>query len=388
MRDLVYQSNFNSCGYASLRSFLILFTKRKSFRYLRSQKKERLSLKELSSLAEEHGIIVKWRQAFSSNCLKEAKNTPYLLLLKDQKSEHLVVLKRVRKNKALIWDPEQGWQAIELKKLEERWSLIYGEGKKSENISAPLKIKFLNRQLLTFTIVSLFFFVFAFLFFLFALSCGNFLFMGILMTISLLSAIAFLLSVHLLFKDFKRRYQSLFFDKEKLFEEDFLIYERFRAQLYGPILRFSAFLSVSIAIYLFLLKESFLLLSGSLFLLALFPFIYFALFKPFKESLSKLEKEETHFMKHINEERKKIIKLEKKAARLAFYKGIMLFAILALVILASLIPSFLTKVFLLDSFLFGISVNFVLFECLKEIFLNLTSLGDKRLFDAFFERFY
>ena len=137
MDATVYQHGEEECGYAALRSFLILLTGRGEWRYLPRPKEGPLDLECLSRMAAEAGVSLVWKKAHYKEALLKSPRLPLLLLLEEGSRGHLVVIRKKKGDRFLLEDPAKGRVWIKGKDLLSFWSLVFGEGTLIERREPP-----------------------------------------------------------------------------------------------------------------------------------------------------------------------------------------------------------------------------------------------------------
>ena len=139
MDATVYQHGEEECGYAALRSFLILLTGREGWRYLPRPKEGPLDLERLSRMAAEAGVSLVWKKAHYKGALLENPRLPLLLLLEEGSRGHLIVLRKKKGDRFLVEDPAKGRSWVRAKDLLSSWNLVFGEGELLEKREPPRK---------------------------------------------------------------------------------------------------------------------------------------------------------------------------------------------------------------------------------------------------------
>lgn len=126
MREFIYQESEKGCGIACLRMAMIEAMGDKNYKYIRLEKHPPYNLKELQDLAAKEGGKLTFSKANSKECIYDSLSFPCLLLLKDEKSDHMVYVPKRHKGKLLVYDPEFGPNWIKIDEIKEKWSLIVG----------------------------------------------------------------------------------------------------------------------------------------------------------------------------------------------------------------------------------------------------------------------
>lgn len=126
MEQLIYAGNRGGCGLASLKMLLVHLKKDRNYEYMEDSSAR--SLEDLKLLAEKEGVLLAWKKANSKKSIEENETFPLLLLFEGKNEKHLVYLKKKKRNGFLIFDPDIGETFLTFEELEEKWTLIYGEG--------------------------------------------------------------------------------------------------------------------------------------------------------------------------------------------------------------------------------------------------------------------
>lgn len=110
MRDFIYQTNVNECGFASLKMMLTHLTKDERYLYLVPTKKnnEMYSLYDLKNIAYQYGLNLEGYFINNQNDFLTI-NTPFIYVyqLKDG-NKHAVFVKKIGKFISKIYDPSLG----------------------------------------------------------------------------------------------------------------------------------------------------------------------------------------------------------------------------------------------------------------------------------------
>lgn len=128
MRDFIFQGDEHSCGYACLRMFIILKRRNKDFRNLTILKRPPYSLYDLQECAKASGMNLSFKKAENLESLKDNLVFPLLLVLKEGDQSHMVLLRKSKKGKFLIYDPARGKDWIKQDVIIGKWTGIFGDG--------------------------------------------------------------------------------------------------------------------------------------------------------------------------------------------------------------------------------------------------------------------
>lgn len=130
MKYFIYQGNDHDCGFAALKMFLATIAKNKSYLFIpKPNKREYYSLDDICEISKAYGVTL---EGFS--CEKEyfdSLKIPSLTLIDDN---HVVMVKRRKKNSLIIYDPGRG--VVKMKKDEflRRWRCLVLETENPESI--------------------------------------------------------------------------------------------------------------------------------------------------------------------------------------------------------------------------------------------------------------
>ena len=118
MKKFVYQINNNECGYASLKMLLTIVLKDSSYLFLphHEDKKHQYDLLELKEIAKANGVVLAGYVINNQRDLLNLK-TPFILVKTlASGAKHAVVVKRIHKHFAIIYDPAYGKKLVRNKK--------------------------------------------------------------------------------------------------------------------------------------------------------------------------------------------------------------------------------------------------------------------------------
>ncbi|MCQ2794652.1 MAG: cysteine peptidase family C39 domain-containing protein [Bacilli bacterium] len=118
MKDFVYQINQNECGYASLKMLLAMVLKDSSYLFLphHENKSHQYDLLELKEIAKANGVLLAGYLINNEHDLLNLK-TPFILIKTlANGGKHAVVVKKIYKYFATIYDPALGKKTVSTKK--------------------------------------------------------------------------------------------------------------------------------------------------------------------------------------------------------------------------------------------------------------------------------
>ena len=142
MTYFIFQGNDHDCGFAALKMLLAIIAKDKSYLYIpKPSKREHYSLDDLVQISKTYGVVLE-----GSGCTKEYYDSlkePLLTLIDEN---HVVLIKKRRKNSLIIYDPAVG--VVKMKKDEflRRWRCVVLEVEDAKSI---LKIEKLRQPILS-----------------------------------------------------------------------------------------------------------------------------------------------------------------------------------------------------------------------------------------------
>lgn len=144
MNALIYQFEDEGCGIASLRSLMVLLSKRGRYRFASLTGHPPYSLKELSIGANKYGFRLNFYEGYHGEFgYPSRKKGPFLALLGPRGKGHLVVVKKIKEREVIYLDPDKGKVKEKKSLFMSKWSGIYGYmEKKDESLpKAPTKPK-------------------------------------------------------------------------------------------------------------------------------------------------------------------------------------------------------------------------------------------------------
>ncbi|MCQ2786867.1 MAG: cysteine peptidase family C39 domain-containing protein [Bacilli bacterium] len=118
MKDFVYQINQNECGYASLKMLLAIVLKDSSYLFLphHEDKNHQYDLLELKEIAKANGVLLAGYVINNQHDLLNLK-TPFIMVRTlANGGKHAVVVKKIYKGFATIYDPALGKKTVSTKK--------------------------------------------------------------------------------------------------------------------------------------------------------------------------------------------------------------------------------------------------------------------------------
>lgn len=120
MKYFVYQGNNHDCGFAALKIFLANLAKDKSFLYIpKPSKREYYNLNDITRISEDYGVPLE-----SYTCSKEYYGdleSPSLTLIDEN---HMVMVKKRKRRKIILYDPEKGKLVLKKDEFLRRWKCV------------------------------------------------------------------------------------------------------------------------------------------------------------------------------------------------------------------------------------------------------------------------
>ncbi|MCQ2796013.1 MAG: cysteine peptidase family C39 domain-containing protein [Bacilli bacterium] len=118
MKDFVYQINQNECGYASLKMLLAIVLKDSAYLFLphHEDKNHQYDLLELKEIAKANGVLLAGYIINNQHDLLNLK-TPFIMVKTlANGGKHAVVVKKIYKSLAIVYDPALGKKTVRTKK--------------------------------------------------------------------------------------------------------------------------------------------------------------------------------------------------------------------------------------------------------------------------------
>ncbi len=120
MKYFIFQGNDHDCGFAALKMLLANLAKDKSYLYIpKPNKREYFSLDDLTQISKTYGINLE-----GCGCTKEyfdSLETPSLTLIDEN---HVVMIKKRKKNVLIIYDPGRGIVKMRKDEFLRRWRCV------------------------------------------------------------------------------------------------------------------------------------------------------------------------------------------------------------------------------------------------------------------------
>ena len=120
MKYFIFQGNDHDCGFAALKMLLATLAKDKSYLYIpKPNKREYFSLDDLTQISKTYGVILE-----GCGCTKEyfdSLETPSLTLIDEN---HVVMIKKRKKNALIIYDPGRGIVKMRKDEFLRRWRCV------------------------------------------------------------------------------------------------------------------------------------------------------------------------------------------------------------------------------------------------------------------------
>ena len=144
MNYFVYQSCHNDCAITCVKILLAELSHNKSFLYIDNPQASDVSysLLQVIEFAQSYGLVLKGFESENKSLTSSSISFPCIINLKlDSSKLHSVVIKKIRKNKALVLDPEKGVQWKKISEIESIWDgkilLIESKNIETINIKQP-----------------------------------------------------------------------------------------------------------------------------------------------------------------------------------------------------------------------------------------------------------
>lgn len=134
---LIYQGDEKLCGWAATRMLLVSLTHARAYARLSLRGKPPYNLLHLAEGARAAGVELSFKRAYDKSSLRRARRFPLLLVLGSEEEGHMVLLRGRLGSLFLLDDPAAGRRLVGAKKLLERWSGVFGEGRRVEKLVHP-----------------------------------------------------------------------------------------------------------------------------------------------------------------------------------------------------------------------------------------------------------
>lgn len=383
---MVIQAEKDSCSYASFRNFLMLFFKRRKYRYYVFKDKTPHSLKYLVNEANKLGLDLKFFKDEKKE-LEKADTFPLFLLLNGKKHGHLIVIKKRKGEMFYIIDPAKGKYWLSLDKLKALYSGIYGIATKREKAKVKIKRPVFIKPLWPFVLFLSNFLqaVLLGLFFFYYQQFSLIWYFLIFLTLFLLINIGTIFLQRFILRSFDDIYSGTLKASKDL-KNDFRLYFLFKGVLLSPIVS-------ALPSFLFFLVL-FILFTLNSWIFGCVSFLFFVLTVPLQVILEKksqkeefkLEKMEEDFVERGKDNFEKIVR---KAERMAFKKALSKVLPYVFAVIFAAFPVLLEENFSLNFYLFQLFSLISLKEILSPFLIYLWSYSlNQKTKDLFFERFY
>lgn len=170
MNYFIKQIGTKDCAIACLKMLLAITYRSKKFLYYPQPSKDQaLSLNDIIKFAEKEGIELAGYKYHKKESLFVKANDPKLAVIKNNNILHMVLLKKIRHNKILIYDPKNGIYWLSKKEFIEIWNgeMLEIKSVKGSNYDgkyrSPIKLKyriassFLQVSSMVFILLAMFF---------------------------------------------------------------------------------------------------------------------------------------------------------------------------------------------------------------------------------------
>ncbi len=394
MREFIYQESEKGCGIACLRMAMIEATGDKNYKYIRLEKHPPYNLKELQDLAAKEGGKLTFSKANSKECIYDSLSFPCLLLLKDEKSDHMVYVPKRRKDKLLVYDPEFGPNWIKIDEIKEKWSLIVGNIEIFNKMKSPYskpKIR-QNTSIIGPIITTILSYACIYAAFFFMENNANYLLsVGFLALYGILEIVGKTLVISSM-KKFDEEWISKISKNRRSLKESCIHYYSLKKVFYPDLLSVisSVVFALSILI-LFGLNNSMFFLSTALMIVYAFisQFIFEKKVTFRKKSLENAEN--SLFSAYSNEETitNSLKEISKESYRIGKLIGYEKIVYLMIIIMAALIPFINAENITLNYYLLHLGGLYAIGESIRSLFGYLASKNEReKEVMYFYEYFY
>jgi len=133
MSYFCYQGNNGDCGFAALKMMMATFAHNKSYLYIKkTNKRKDFTFLDLRNIAKRYGFQISAYNITDKDlsCLE----APFLAKLN---TNHLVMVKKIKKSTVVVYDPDSGIQKINIDDFKNKWT---GECLERDENSIPNKI--------------------------------------------------------------------------------------------------------------------------------------------------------------------------------------------------------------------------------------------------------
>ena len=122
MKYFIRQLGQKDCAFACLKMLLAITHKNKDYLYYQQNDIDRsYSLEEIIKLAKGEGVILTaFRFKYKDDLLKESK-LPLLIPVKDGNTLHMVLIRKIKREKITVYDPKRGKIYYTISELNRIW---------------------------------------------------------------------------------------------------------------------------------------------------------------------------------------------------------------------------------------------------------------------------
>lgn len=137
MKYFTYQGNNHDCGFASLKMYLAILAKDKSYLYIpKPSKREKYTLEDLARISKSYGVPLECYGCSKESC--HELDEPSLTLIDEN---HVVLVKKVKKRKIILYDPDRGKIKITKDEFLRRWRCVILTTNSPETVAKLVKIR-------------------------------------------------------------------------------------------------------------------------------------------------------------------------------------------------------------------------------------------------------
>lgn len=149
MSYFIKQIGTKDCSFACVKMLLAIVYKNKKFLfYPQAKKDESYSLLDIIKIARNEGVELKGFKYVNKESFFTQKRYPILVVLKENNFLHMVLVKKIKRKKVVIYDPKIGIYELKKNRFIELWNSeileieSVGEYKYKENNFSPIPLKF------------------------------------------------------------------------------------------------------------------------------------------------------------------------------------------------------------------------------------------------------
>lgn len=264
MKDFIYQTNKNDCGFAAIKMLLAITYKNSSYLYLPTNKREneQYTLLELKEIAKSHGLLLAGYQISDVSHLPNNKK-PFIIAKKGEgNNKHAILVKRMYKKYSYIYDPNEGKKYISNKELfngiDDKMEMLIVET--SHEINTPdIKTNLVSSKDKTWLLICELGSVFAYFISAYFIKPNkHFLYPMILAVVGVILAMIYKIYTLNYMKKFDEEYISITYDNDyKIREEKYRLLHATKEGLFSNIYQIVLYISSALAVNVVLIIENY-----------------------------------------------------------------------------------------------------------------------------------